>query len=131
VGGAEVKSDVIEVKGRKVSVPVTANKVARFQFEGLCAQALGAEDYIAIANRYEHVFLENVPQLGSDKRNEAKRFILLIDCLYEAGTILVMSMQTYVEHIYVGHDHEFEFSRTLSRLNEMNSIMYQDKKKRA
>ncbi len=131
IDGQALTGDVITVKGREIAVTAVANKVARFQFSDLCAQALGAEDYIEIANRYDVVFLENVPQLGSDKRNEAKRFILLIDCLYEAGTILVMSTQSYIENIYIGHDHEFEFSRTVSRLKEMNSVAYRDKKKRA
>ena len=127
--GAETTSESFEVKGRVINVPSTANNIARFRFDDLCAKALGAEDYIEIANRYEVVFLENVPQLGSDKRNEAKRFILLIDCLYEAGTLLRMSTQSHIDNIYLGHDHEFEFSRTLSRLKEMNNVTYQGKGK--
>ena len=126
-GGAAVVTTSVNVKGRDIPV-AAAGDVARFGFSELCEQPLGAEDYIAIAQKFPVMFLENVPQLGSDKRNEAKRFILLIDCLYEAGGILYMSAQSYIENLYTGTDHAFEFQRTVSRLKEMNSKAYCDRK---
>ena len=116
--------DTISVKGRIISVQCTANSIARFGFGELCEQPLAAEDYLAIANRYKMLFLENVPRLGYDRRNETKRLIILIDCLYECRRRLVISAEKSIEEIYEGEDHAFEFERTLSRLQEMQSEDY-------
>ena len=121
--GQESTEETLTVKGRGVRVNASGG-IARFTFSELCEQPLGAEDYIAIAKKYHSVFVENVPQLTQPKRNEAKRLILLIDCLYEAGCCLVVSAQEEVSNLYAGDDHAFEFDRTISRLMEMQSAEY-------
>ena len=121
--GKESKEETITVKGRGVKVKA-ADNIARFTFADLCEQPLGAEDYITIAKKYHTVFVENVKQISAKNRNEAKRLILLIDCLYEAGCRLVMSAQEEVNNLYAGDDHAFEFDRTISRLMEMQSAEY-------
>ena len=114
----------LEVKGRQIPVPITAKGVARFTFAQLCEQPHGAEDYLEITRNYHTVFLENIPKLGYDRRNEAKRFIILIDTLYEAHTRLVVTADAAPDELYRGTDHGFEFDRTISRLLEMQSTEY-------
>ncbi len=113
--------DLVTVKGRTIDVPIVAKGVARFSFAQLCERPLGAEDYLAIAKRYHTIFLENVPHLGYDRRNEAKRLMTLVDVLYDQKRNLVITADEVAEHLYSGHDHEFEFQRTISRLQEMQS----------
>jgi cell division protein ZapE len=120
-GNMPAKTDMLNVKGRSIFVAAAASGVARFSFAQLCEQPHGAEDYLAIAKRYHTVFLEGVPQLKYDRRNEAKRLMLLIDALYESGTKLIVSADAPPEKLYHGHDHGFEFQRTVSRLLEMQS----------
>jgi cell division protein ZapE len=122
--GAETASEEITVKGRIVPVPRTARGVAWFSFDQLCTQPLGAEDYIAISRRYHTLVLEGVPRLTEDRRNEAKRFMTLIDTLYEYKVKLVMSAATPPHDLYAGPTHSFEFERTISRLMEMQSNDY-------
>lgn len=122
--GAEAGGDEITVKGRIVPVPRTARGVAWFSFGALCGQPLGAEDYIAISRRYHTLMLEGVPRLTEDRRNEAKRFMTLIDTLYEHKVKLVMSAATAPHDLYAGETHSFEFERTISRLMEMQSNDY-------
>jgi len=118
--------DEITVKGRTVKV-LAFDQIARFGFDDLCGQALGAEDYIKIAQTYHTVFIESVPILTAEKRNEAKRFILLIDCLYEAGCRVVISATVDIDDLHESGDHQFEFQRTISRLVEMQSAAYHKK----
>ena len=122
--GAETGSEEIAVKGRIVPVPRTARGVAWFSFDQLCGQPLGAEDYIAVSRRYHTVVLEGVPRLTEDRRNEAKRFMTLVDTLYEYKVKLVMSAATAPHDLYTGPTHSFEFERTISRLMEMQSNDY-------
>ncbi len=117
------KKDILTVKGREMEV-MSSGGIARFCFKDLCERPLGAEDYIKIANQYHTVFIENIIFLSADKRNEAKRFILLIDCLYEAGCRVILSAARDIHELYEGDDHAFEFERTMSRLMEMQSIEY-------
>ncbi|MEM9469185.1 MAG: cell division protein ZapE [Pseudomonadota bacterium] len=124
---SDVGIDAFNVKGRTIQLKASENGIARSSFSQLCEEALGAEDYIAIADRYHTLFLENIPYLSTDKRNEAKRFILLIDCLYEARCRLILSAEKPYDEIYEGSDHAFEFDRTMSRLMEMQSREYQAK----
>lgn len=124
---APLQQDQISIKGRDVTVK-NAGNCARFTFAELCEQPLGAEDYIAIAARYDTVFVENIPLLQPKNRNEAKRFILLIDCLYEAKCRLVLSAEKQFDKLYQGDDHAFEFDRTISRLMEMQSKAYHEKR---
>lgn len=123
-GGADLHADEIIVKGRSIKPQGVASGAARFSFSQLCEQPLGAEDYIAIAGHYRVVFLEGIPKLGYDRRNEAKRLMNLIDALYEAGTHVVFMADAAPEKLYIGHDHSFEFERTISRIKEMQSAGY-------
>jgi len=122
--GAEPQSCTITVQGRAVPVPREAAGVARFTFSDLCAQPLGAADYLALAAKFHTLLIENVPQLSPEKRNEAKRFVTLIDALYEAKTKLIMSAATDPDDLYPAGDGAFEFERTASRLMEMRSEAY-------
>lgn len=117
---------MISVKGRQIEVPLEAGGIARFSFHELCARPLAASDYHIIAHRYHTVFVENVPVMDEDMRNEAKRFINLIDMLYDAGTRLFMSAAAPPEELYVSKrgSEGFEFARTASRLFEMQSEDY-------
>jgi cell division protein ZapE len=113
-----------EVKGRTIVAEMTARGAARFSFAQLCEQPHGAEDYLVIAKRYHTVFLEGVPKMGYDRRNEAKRLMTLIDALYENGVNLVVSADAPPDKLYYGKDHAFEFDRTVSRLLEMQGEAY-------
>lgn len=117
-------AEELEVKGRKIKVESTAKGVARFTFAQLCERPHGAEDYLEITRNYHTVFLESVPKLGYDRRNEAKRLVTLIDALYEAGTKLVMTADAPPDKLYRGSEHALEFERTVSRLLEMQSAEY-------
>ncbi len=113
---------ILKVKGRNIVVNRAAEGVARFTFAQLCEHPHGAEDYLKIAESFHTVFLENIPRLNYDRRNEAKRLMTLIDALYDTGTKLVVTAEAAAEELYLGHDHEFEFQRTVSRLNEMQNM---------
>ena len=114
----------IPVLGRMLKVPKQARGVAWFDFADLCAAALGPADYLALAARYHTLILEGIPRLGPDKRNEAKRFVTLIDALYEAHAKLIVSAEAKPESLYMEGDGAFEFQRCVSRLNEMQSDDY-------
>lgn len=122
-----VPSDEIEVKGRKLFVPKSAMGAAVFSFKRLCVNPLGAPDYLAIAWRYHTVFIVAIPKMTKDNRNEAKRFVTLIDILYENNVKLFCSAQGLPEDLYPAGDGFFEFSRTVSRLHEMQSKEYLEK----
>ena len=129
--GAQSAAEEITVKGRQVPVPRAARGVAWFTFDALCGQPLGAEDYIAIARGYHTIVLDGVPQLTEDRRNEAKRFMTLIDALYEHKVNLVMAADAPPHDLYRGDTHAFEFERTISRLMEMQSNDYLESGHRA
>jgi cell division protein ZapE len=118
------RQETLSVKGRNILIPQAAKGCARCSFSALCEAPLGAEDYMTLARSYHTLFLENVPVLSADKRNEAKRFIMLVDALYENGTKLVISADASPDALYQGSDHGFEFERTVSRLFEMQSCAY-------
>lgn len=122
--GAVPQSCKLTVKGRKLAVSREAAGVARFTFDELCAQPLWAEDYRAIASTFHTVLLESIPILSPAKRNEAARFVTLIDTLYEAKVKLLASAEATPEQLYPEGDGSFEFQRTVSRLHEMRSIEY-------
>ncbi len=124
ISGAAVTPAVIDVQGRRLEIPAQAAGVARFTFDELCARPLGAADYLAIARHYHTVLLDRVPRLDPDRRNEAARFVTLIDALYEAKTKLVMSAAVEPDDLYPAGDGSFEFQRTASRLHEMRSTVY-------
>lgn len=122
--GAEPQHCVLTVKGRKLEVQREAAGVARFTFEELCARPLGSRDYLAIAANFNTVILSGIPTLGPENRNEAARFVALIDALYEAKIKLVASAAAEPESLYPEGDGSFEFERTASRLHEMRSTDY-------
>ena len=98
--------------------------MARFHFNDLCVKPLGASDYIKIAEMFHTVILRDVPKMSPDRRNEAKRFVTLIDALYEAKTKLFISAEAEPDDLYPKGDGAFEFERTVSRLMEMQSTEY-------
>ncbi len=114
----------IEVKGRRLEVPEAAMGVARFAFADLCGKPLGASDYLAIARRYHTVIMENVPVLTPSMRNEARRFVTLVDALYDTRTNLIVSAAAEPHALYPEGDGAFLFERTASRLIEMRSDAY-------
>lgn len=118
----------IEVLGRKLHVPQAAGRAARFTFAELCEKPLGPPDYLALAENFRIIFLEHIPALNPDRRNEARRFVLLIDTLYDSKVRLVATSAQAPEHIYPEGDHAFEFGRTVSRLKEMQSASWWGKK---
>ncbi len=111
----------LKVKGREVVLPAYRNGVARSSFNRLCGQALGAADYLAVAEAVRVLILEEIPQLGRSNFNEAKRFVTLVDALYEARVRLIASAAAAPELLYVEGEGTFEFERTASRLREMQS----------
>jgi cell division protein ZapE len=122
--GARGESTTLSVKGRLLIVRRAARNVAWFSFADLCSTALGAADYLAIAERFAAIILEAIPQLATQQRNEARRFNILIDTLYDARTLLIASAEVPPEEIYTAGDGSFEFQRTVSRLIEMQSEDY-------
>ena len=122
--GACAAPDELTVKGRRLAVPLAARGVARFTFADLCARPLAANDYLAVARRYHTVVLDGVPKLTAELPNEARRFMLLIDALYEHKVTLVIAAAGSPEHIYPVGAGSFEFQRTVSRLREMRSPEY-------
>jgi cell division protein ZapE len=121
---AEVTSDTLTILARPLVVPRVGRNVAWFSFEELCARPLAAADYLAIAERYAAIIVEGIPRLAPQQRNEAQRFHILIDALYEARTLLVASAEVPPDQLYVEGDGSWEFERTVSRLIEMQSEDY-------
>ncbi len=122
---AHVPSEDIPVPGgRTLHVPKALKGVAVFSFKRLCAEARGAPDYLAIARRYHTVILVGIPVLGPHNNNEAARFKVLIDALYEYKVKLLVSADATPADLYPAGDGRFEFDRTVSRLMEMQSHDY-------
>ena len=124
IGDGEAMPDTVEVQGRTIAVPCQARQVARFAFADLCARPLGASDYLALAERFHTFILDGIPRMGREQRNEAMRFITLIDVLYDNRVGLICSADASPEELYSGPDGAFEFGRTASRLIEMRSAEY-------
>src|SRR3546814_6099816 len=122
--GSEPAPESLHYKGRVIAVPLAARGVARFSFAELCEQPLGPGDYLAIAGLYHTLVLSGVPALSAEKRNEARRFMTLIDALYEHRVKLVVSAAAPPERLYPRGDGAGEFQRTASRLQEMRSADY-------
>jgi cell division protein ZapE len=120
-GGVETVPEQLLVKSRKVRVPAAARGVARFSFEDLCRAALGAEDYLAIARHYRMVMVDGIPIMDEAMRNETRRFITLVDALYENHTGLAATAAASPEGLVTGETHAGEYRRTASRLAEMRS----------
>lgn len=123
-GGHPTTATDLVVKGRKVHVPRSAMGVARFDFADLCEQPLGARDYLQIAHAFHTVMIDQIPALGPEKRNEARRFINLVDALYDNHVCVVVSAATQPDALYTMGDGVDAFARTASRLTEMRSEAY-------
>ena len=119
-----IPSEDITVQGRTLHVPKTLKGVAVFSFKKLCGEARGAADYLAVARRYHTVILVGIPKLGPENRNEAARFVALIDALYEHKVKLLAVADAEPDGLYPEGDGRFEFQRTVSRLEEMRSEDY-------
>ena len=107
--------------GRKLWLPHAAGGQLRASFSSLCATALGPNDYLALAERFHTLFLEHVPRLVPARREEARRFVTLIDALYEARARLIVLAEAEPSKLYPEGEGAFEFERTASRLEEMRS----------
>ncbi|MGH6930295.1 MAG: cell division protein ZapE [Dongiaceae bacterium] len=114
----------LAVQGRMLTVPQAAKGVACFDFAELCERALGAADYIAIATHFHTVIVNGIPLMSPEQRNEARRFMTLIDALYEHKTNLICAAADAPDRLYVSGDGAQEFRRTASRLLEMQSVDY-------
>ncbi|MGO9698857.1 MAG: cell division protein ZapE [Xanthobacteraceae bacterium] len=124
--GHNGEAQELPLKGRSVHVPRAAMGVARFSFHDLCEQPLAAADYLRIAHEYHTIILDRVPAMSFDTRNAAKRFIILIDTLYDMNVKLIASAQAEPDALYRGDEgyEAQEFKRTASRLIEMRSQTY-------
>ncbi len=124
--GAPETGETLEVTGRKIRLPHTVGGHMRSSFISLCGVALGPQDYLAIAGRFHTVFLEGLPVLTPESRNEAARFVALVDALYEAKVKLAVLAAAEPGALYPAGDGSFEFERTVSRLEQMRSADYID-----
>ncbi|MCA1365408.1 AFG1 family ATPase [Bradyrhizobium sp. IC3069] len=125
-GGAKCRSRDISIKGRILHVPCSAHGVARFSFADLCEQPLGASDYLRLAHDYHTLLVDHIPVMDLSQRNAAKRFITLIDTLYDNAVKLMASADANPISLYLATDgaEAMEFNRTASRLIEMSSESY-------
>ncbi len=121
LSGGPAEPLTLHVKGREVVLPAFRNGIARASFYDLCGRMLGPGDYLAIAEAVKVLVLEDIPRLSRNNFNEAKRFVTLIDALYEARVRLICSAAAEPEMLYVEGEGTFEFERTASRLREMQS----------
>jgi cell division protein ZapE len=123
-GGVPGKPETLRSLGRDIAVPLAAMGAARFSFHDLCEQPLGARDYLRLAQAYDALMIDNIPVFGRTNPSAAKRFILLIDTLYDRGIKLSASFAVPLEQLVQGSRNAGEFARTISRLVEMQSAGY-------
>ena len=120
-GGATPRQSTLVVMGRRLVVPIAAEGVARFDFAALCGTALGAGDYLALATNFHTLVLDDIPRLSPDNYDEARRFIVLIDTMYDQRMKLVASADDRPDRLYRRGENAKMFERTASRLDEMQS----------
>jgi len=123
-GTEQGKPTCLLVKGRRVEIPESHGGAAYFTYRSIFEVPLGPNDYLAIAAAFHMVFIEGVPRLGPDKRNEARRIVTLIDALYDNRVRLIISADAEPHELYVEGDGAALFERTASRLMEMRSAAY-------
>ncbi len=116
----------LTVKGHKLHVPAAAHGAARFSFQDLCVLPLGSADFLRLAHEFHTIIIDRIPVMRFGQRNEAKRFIILIDALYDNAVKLMASAEASPHQLYVADQglELFEFQRTVSRLIEMGSQSY-------
>ena len=129
-GGHPARAEALEVKGRKVNVPKASMGISRFDFRDLCELPLGPLDYLHIAHHYHTVLIDGIPLMTPEHRNEARRFINLIDTLYDNGICLIASAAAHPAELYPAGPGADAFERTSSRLMEMRSDAYLADKRR-
>jgi cell division protein ZapE len=125
-GDAPVQEEVLIIRHHTLTIPKAANGAAWFSFKDLCDRALGAMDYQVLAENFHTIIVEDIPRFTPDRNDQAKRFMLLIDTLYEHKRQLIASFQTEIQHLYPSGLLSFEFARTISRLQEMQSSTYRE-----
>jgi cell division protein ZapE len=118
----------LAVKGRILEIPEAARGCARFSFAELCGAPLGPADYLAVADNFTTIFMENIPALEAKERDPARRFMILTDTLYDRRLRLVASSEKPPEEIYPDLRNALGFARTASRLREMQSASWWGKK---
>lgn len=121
-GGAEVAPVTVTVAGRDIPIAHAAGSVAAVSFDELCATPLAARDFIALADRFAGLIIHDIPKMDEAKRNEARRFMWLVDAFYDRQRFLVCSAAAKLPEIYHGTAWKAEFPRTVSRLTEMTKI---------
>jgi cell division protein ZapE len=121
---ASAHGQTLTVLGHSLNVPRAAHGVAWFTFRELCGGTLGPADYLELCRRYHTFVIDGVPRMGPSRRDEAKRFNIFIDTLYDSRGRVVMSADAPPDELYVEGDGAFEFQRTASRLHEMQSAEY-------
>ncbi|HSN24356.1 MAG TPA: AFG1/ZapE family ATPase, partial [Methylomicrobium sp.] len=121
---SEMQPVELPVFGRTVRLAAAHGDVAYTSFEELCVQPLGAADYLKIAGEFSTIIMANIPKLSTAFRNEAKRFVTLIDALYEHKVKFICTAEAPAKELYIEGDGVFEFERTVSRLMEMQSESY-------
>lgn len=121
---APVKNYLLDVDGRELVCPLTTLDCTIFSFDQLCRAPLASSDYIAICENFNIIFISEIPELRADEHNELRRFIYLIDTIYEYKRLLICSSNTDIDSIYKSGKWHFEFLRTASRLKEMQSEDY-------
>jgi len=122
--GMEHQARKLFVNGREVTISKAAEGIAYVSFADLCGLPFGPGDYLAIADSFHTLVMADIPQMGPERRNEAKRFVTLIDALYEAKVKFICSAEATPMELYQAGDGAFEFERTISRLIEMQSPDY-------
>ena len=126
MGAGPYTAKTLRVKGRDLRIPRACGRVAHFDFAQICGCPLGGSDYLALTKNFDTIIVDDVPAMSFDRRNEAKRFIMLVDMLYDAKTKLILCAQAEIKDLYhAEHGAEaLEFPRTVSRLVEMRSRQY-------
>jgi cell division protein ZapE len=122
--GVSPKADRLTISGRTLTVPLSVPGAARFDFQALCGMPLGPGDYLALATHYQTVLIDGIPRLSPDNFDEARRFVTLIDALYEHRVKLYASAAALPDDLYRSGEGAAIFERTASRLEEMQSEAY-------